>query len=152
MGDVTCGMELRTPSDMIYLRPVRAFVRELAENIGFNHERASDIELALDEVFANAIEHGSADAKSPVVIRCLPTDRMMKITVSDTGSGNASNRKLASAWTNAVKEKTKSQTERGHGLLLAHNLTDEISMEPNPTGGIDVHMVIYKEGQQIEQK
>jgi anti-sigma regulatory factor (Ser/Thr protein kinase) len=70
---------------------------------------------------------------------------MMKITVSDTGSGGSPNKKLVRAWTNAIKERTKSGTERGHGLLLAHNLTDEMSMESNPTGGVDIHLVIYKE-------
>lgn len=147
MCDVVCGMELRIPSNMIYLKPVRAFVKELAENTGFGHEKANDIELAVDEVIANAIEHGSADTESPVVIQCLPTDEMIKITISDTGSGGVPNKKWISAWTDAVKEKTRSGTERGHGLLLAHNLADEMRMETNPTGGVDVHLVVYREGQ-----
>ena len=58
MCDVASGMKLKIPSNMIYLKPVRAFVKELAENTGFGHEKANDIELAVDEVFSNAIEHG----------------------------------------------------------------------------------------------
>ena len=78
-------------------------------------------------------------------MRYSPTPLSMEITVSDTGNGKPPGRKLIKAWKNAVKEKTKSGTERGHGLLLAHNLTDEMSMESNPTGGVDIHLVIYKE-------
>ncbi len=80
-----CEMELKVPSDMIYLRPVRAFVRELAEGLGFCHEKANDIELAVDEIFTNAIEHGSDDTGSSVMVQCLSTDEMMKIIISDTG-------------------------------------------------------------------
>ena len=145
-----CGeMELKVPSDMIYLRPVRAFVRELAENIGFCHEKASDIELAVDEIFTNAIEHGSDDAGSSVMIQCLLADEMMKIIISDAGSRGNSSAKWSCAWANAIREKTESGTERGHGILLAHNLADEMRMESNSTGGVDVHLVIYKERQRI---
>ena len=146
MCDVACGTELRIQSNVIYLRPVRAFVRELAETVGFCREKADNIELAVDEVFANALEHGSADTESPVIIQCLSTDDMIRIIVSDTGSEEVSDTSWINAWTDVVKEQTESQTERGHGLLLAYNLTDEMSVEPNSTGGIDVHLVMYKEG------
>ncbi len=152
MRDVACEVEMKIPSDMMYLRPVRAFVRELAENIGFCHEKANDMELAVDEVFANAIEHGSAGTGSPIIIRCLSTDDMMKIIVSDTGRGKNPDTEWVSAWTDALKEEAKSRTERGHGLLLAHSLTDEMGMKSNSTGGVDVHLAMYKEGQRIAQK
>ncbi len=144
-------MELRVPSDMIYLRPVRAFVKELAESRGFCPEKANDIGLAVDEILTNAIEHGSDDAGSPIMIQCLSTSKMMKIVISDAGRQEVASAGWPDAWADAIGEKTKSGTERGHGLLLAHNLADEMSMESNPTGGVDVNLVIYKEGQQIAQ-
>ena len=146
MSDIACAAELRIPGDLIYLRPVRAFIRELAENTGFCHERASNIELAVDEVFSNAIEHGSAGSGSQIVIHCLSTDEIMRIVVSDTGRGKDSDTRWLDAWSDAVREKAQPGTERGHGLLLAHNLIDEMSMESNSMGGIDVHLVVYKEG------
>ena len=149
MCDVAREMELKVSSDMVYLRPIRTFMRELAENMGFCREKASDIELAVDEVLANAIEHGSTGVESPVIIQCLSTDEMMKIIVSDAGCGEDVSIEWVSAWVDAVRDETESGTERGHGLLLAHNLADEMSMEPNPTGGIDVHLVIYKEDQSV---
>ncbi|MFC1713638.1 ATP-binding protein [Candidatus Poribacteria bacterium] len=145
MCGIACGTELKIQSDMIYLRPVRAFVRKLAESAGFCHEKASDIEIAVDEIFTNAVEHGSADTGSPVTVQCLSTDEMIEVTVSDTGTGE-SDTSWISAWPDVVKKEVDSHTEKGRGLLLAHKLTDEMSMEPNLTGGINVHLVIYKGG------
>jgi len=151
VSGIACDAELRIPGDLIYLRPVRAFIRELAENTGFSHERASNIELAVDEVFSNAIEHGSAGSGSKIAIHCMSTDDMLRIIVSDTGRGKNSSKRLLDAWSDAVREKSQPGTERGHGLLLVHNLMDEMSMESNSMGGVDVHLVVYKEGQVEEQ-
>ena len=152
MSDVACGAELRVPGDLIYLRPVRSFIRELAKNTGFAHERVSDIELAVDEIFSNAIEHGSAGSGSQIVIYCLSTEESLRITVSDTGRGESSDMEWVDAWTNVVRDKTQPGTERGHGLLLARNLTDQMIMESNQMGGVDVHLVVYKERQELEQE
>lgn len=152
MSDTACDAELRVPSDWTYLRPVRSFIRKLAENTGFPHERISDIELAVDEVFSNAIEHGSAGSGSRIAIRCLSTDEMMRVTISDTGQGRCPNTRWLDAWSDAVGEKTQPGTERGHGLLLVHNLADEMHMESNSTGGVDVYLVVYKEGQRGAEK
>ena len=153
MNDTAYDAELKIPSNLIYLRPVRYFMRELAENTGFSHEKVSNIELAVDEIFTNAIEHGSTGSGSQIVIHCLSTDGMMEIVISDAGrdkdSGSAG---WLDAWSDVVKEKTQPGTERGHGLLLAHNLADKMGIEPNSMGGVDVHLLIYREEQRIEQK
>ncbi len=153
MSNTAYDAELKIPSNLIYLRPVRSFMRDLAENAGFSHKKVSNIELAVDEIFTNAIEHGSAGSGSQIVIHCLSTDEMMRIVVSDAGRGKDSESTgWLDAWSDVVKEKTQPGTERGHGLFLAHNLADEISIEPNSMGGVDVHLVIYREEQRVEQK
>ena len=153
MSDIAYHAELRLPSNLIYLRPMRAFIKDLAENIGFSHDKVYDIEIAVDEMFSNAIEHGSVGPKSCVVIRCVSTDNMMRVIVSDAGQANGSNLAWFDAWLNAVKrEKKRPDTERGHGLLVAHSLTDEMNIESNSMGGVDVHLVVYKEKQRIAQK
>ena len=152
MSDIARDAELRIPSDLIYLRPVRVFIRELAESMGFCHRKVNDIELAVDEVFSNAIEHGSDGSGSWIVICCSSTDEMMRVVVSDTGRGRDSNTRWLDAWSDMIREEARSGTERGHGLLLVHNLTDEMRMESNSMGGVDVHLVVYKEGQRVAQK
>ena len=153
MSDIACCAELKIPSDLIYLRPVRAFIRELAENLGFHREKASDIEIAVDEIFSNAIEHGSAGFGSQVVISCYSSDEIMEVIITDSGRGQNSNGKWIDSWSDtAIKEKFHPETERGHGLLLAHNLTDEMNVETNSMGGVDVHLVIYKEERSAKQR
>jgi anti-sigma regulatory factor (Ser/Thr protein kinase) len=80
------------------------------------------------------------------------TEESLRITVSDTGRGESSDIGWLDAWTNVVREKTQPGTERGHGLLLARNLTDQMIMESNQVGGVDVHLVVYKEKQELEQE
>lgn len=139
--------ELRIPGDLIYLRPVRSFIRELALNLDFSSDRTSEIELAFDEIFSNAVEHGSSGSESQISIYCTSTEDTMQITISDRGPGKGPNTKWIDAWSDALREKVKLGTERGHGLLLVRHLIDRISIEPNSIGGIDVHLVIYKEEQ-----
>lgn len=152
MCGVACRMELKITGNMIYLRPMRVFVRELAEELGFCHEKVNGIEVAVDEVFTNAIEHGSASIGSPIVVQCLSTDEMMEIVVSDTGGGENLDTSWVSAWTSVVDDEIESWTERGHGLLLAYRLVDEMSMKSNEIGGIEVHLAMYKKGKQIAQE
>jgi serine/threonine-protein kinase RsbW len=146
VSDIARDAELRIPGDLVYLRPVRAFIRELAESTGFCHERVSNIELAVDEIFSNAIEHGSTGSGSRIVIHCLLTEEMMRVIVSDTGRGKGSSTRWLNAWSDAIRQKTQPGTERGHGLFLVHSLIDEVSIESNSMGGVDVHLVAYKEG------
>lgn len=146
MSDIVYDAELRIPGDLIYLRPVRSFMKELAENMGFSREKTNNLELAVDEVLSNAIEHGSDGSSSQVIIRCVSSNDFIKVTISDAGRRRNTDKRWLNAWSDAVKEKVYPGTERGHGLLLVYNLTEEMILEPNSMGGLDVYLVVYKEG------
>ena len=141
----TRDVELKVPGDLIYLRPVRTFIRELTQSMDYSHERVNSIELAVDEIFSNAVEHGSASSGSRIVIHCLVTEERARVIVSDSGHGEDSDVGWLGVWSNSAKEEARPGTERGHGLLLAHNLTDEMKVDLNWMGGVDVHLVVYKE-------
>ena len=143
MSNFDYDAELRIPSNLIYLRSVRAFVRELAENLGFSRDKVGNVELATDEIFSNAIEHGSSGVDSQIIVRFLTTDEAVKITISDSGQEGGLDRKWITAWSDVVKKNINLGTERGHGLLLAHSLADEMCMESNSIGGLDVHLLWY---------
>lgn len=102
MCDTARDAELRVPTDLVYLRAVRGFVKE----------------LAVDEVFTNAVEHATAGSGSRIAIHCLSTDEMVRITVSDTGQGRGTNAKWLDAWSDVVKGKIQPWAQRGRGLLL----------------------------------
>ena len=144
MENAACRAELTVPGDVIYLRPVRAFARALAENIGFSGQKVNDIELAVDEIFSNAVEHGSGGVFSQVGITFLLNEDSLRIVISDTGQGKNANSGWCEAWAKAIKKNTSPGTERGHGLLLAHGLADEMIMESNPAGGVDVHLIVHR--------
>jgi anti-sigma B factor antagonist len=99
----------------------------------------------VDEVFSNAIEHGSAGSDSQVVIRCSLADELMGITVSDTGSGRGGNTGWPDTWADIVKRGARPGAERGNGLFLAHTMSDRMSIEPNSLGGVDVNLTVYRE-------
>ena len=71
-------------------------MRKLAESAGFSYERAYRIELAVDEVFSNAVEHGSGNSRSQIAIRCSPTDELIRII--ETGSGSDVNAGWPDTW------------------------------------------------------
>lgn len=135
--------EIRIPSDLIYLRSVRAFIKELAKNLGLCQEKVNDIELATDEILSNAIEHGSEGKNSKILIRVKITDEIMEIVISDTGNRSNLEEKWTSAWSDVIKNKIQFGTERGHGLFLTYVLTDKMCMESNSAGGLDAYLIWY---------
>lgn len=144
MSGATYDAELSIPSNLIYLRSVRSFIRELAKNLGFCDEKVQNIELATDEIFSNAVEHGSKSFDSEIKICCSVNDEMMKIIISDQGQGKSIKKKWNEVWSDVInKKEIYVGTERGHGLLLARLLTDEMSMESNTIGGLDVRLIWF---------
>ena len=143
MGNFVSDAELRIPSDLIYLRSVRAFIRELAENLGFCSEKINNIEIATDEILSNAFEHGSEGVSSEIVISCITNEESMKIVVRDQGKENPLDNNWPKVWSNVENSDVQIDTERGHGLLLARLLSDNMRMDPNSAGGIDVHLVWF---------
>jgi len=135
--------ELRIPSNFIYLRSVRAFIKELAENLGFCNEKIHNIELATDEIFSNAVEHGSESPDSEIIVSCLVNDEMMTVTISDRGQNDEFGRKWDEVWSEVINNEVYVGTERGHGLLLARLLTDDMSMESNSVGGLEVRLTWF---------
>lgn len=135
--------EIRIPSDLTYLRSVRAFIRELAKNLSLCQEKVKDIELATDEILSNAIEHGSEGLNSKIFLRLKVNDETIEIIISDAGNQNNLKDKWTSAWSDVIKKKIQFGTERGHGLFLTYNLTDKMCLKYNSSGGLDVHLIWY---------
>ena len=108
-------------SDPSEIAQVRADIDSLACRHGFG-DRAGDLVLALDEVIANAQEHGAA----PIVIEAWVDGRIV-IEVSDVGRGFDRDR----VW-NAHPPTPYGQ--RGRGLWITRQLTDCISIRSSRQG------------------
>ena len=94
---------------------VRTAVRAIAEREGFT-DRAGDLVLALDELIANAQEHG----RPPIQVRCWVDGRIV-IEVTDVGRGFDHYR----VWGTHPPEP---YGPRGRGLWITRQLTDLVSV------------------------
>lgn len=137
-------IELKIPSAVFYIEPVRAFVGNLARSLGFPRKRVADIQLVLDEVCSNAVHHGSANANASVKLRIGVDDHALEILVRDTGTGNAPQKNWLTRERLLEIEANRSPSgERGHGIFIAKSLSDTHEMQSNDTGGTDVRVVFY---------
>lgn len=108
-------------SDPAEIARVRAEIQRIAERHGFGR-RAGDVVLALDEILANAQEHGRA----PVAVRAWADGRLV-IEVSDVGNGFD----RARVWGTHPPEPLG---PRGRGLWIARQLTDWVEIQVDAEG------------------
>ena len=137
-------IELKIPSAVFYIEPVRAFVGNLARSLGFPRKRVADIQLVLDEVCSNAVHHGSANATAGVKLRIGINAHALEILVRDTGSGNAKEKNWLTHERLLEIEANRSPSgESGHGIFIAKSLSDTHEMQSNDAGGTDVRVVFH---------
>lgn len=109
--------------DPAEIADVRAAIRAIAERGGFT-DRAGDLVLALDEVIANAQEHGRA----PIRVDCWVDGRVV-VEVRDVGGGFD----RARVWDTHPPEPYGT---RGRGLWIARQLTDMVAIASGAEGTI----------------
>jgi len=143
-------ISLKIPSNYIYISPIRTFVKQLAKRLEFSEMRIEDIELAVDEICNNAIEHGSCGMNSEILLVFTLNDNRLDLLVRDKGKHSGESSWLHSGRVEEVERQMSPQGERGHGIFLAKVLADEMNMEPNDQGGTDVRMVFFKDSPDIK--
>ena len=135
-------IQLQIPSAAFYIEPVRAFVGNLAKNLGFSRKRVADIQLVLDEICSNAVHHGSVNAAVGVKL-CIRIDTdALEIVVRDTGTRHAGEKSwLTHERLSEIEMNRSPNNESGHGIFIAKSLSDMHEMRPNEAGGTDVRVV-----------
>ena len=137
-------IELKIPSAVFYIEPVRAFIGNLAQSLGFPRKRVADIQLVLDEVCTNAVHHGSANAGVSIKLRIGVDAHALEILVRDTGSGDAKKKNwLTHERLSEIEANRSPSSESGHGIFIAKSLSDTHEMQSNEAGGTDVRVVFY---------
>ncbi|RKU17322.1 hypothetical protein C6503_11145 [Candidatus Poribacteria bacterium] len=135
-------IKLKIPSAVFYIEPIRAFIGNLAQNLGFSRKRVADIQLVLDEICSNAIHHGSVDATVDVNLQIRIDTHSLEILVRDTGSPHAQQESwLTHERLSEIEENRSPSSESGHGIFIAKSLADTHEMHPNSAGGTDVRVV-----------
>ena len=108
-------------TDPAEIARIRADLGDLAVRNGFTG-RAGDLVLALDEVIANAQEHGRA----PIAVEAWVDGRIV-VEVSDVGGGFD----RAQVWST---HPPAPYGQRGRGLWITRQLTDVVSIRSGARG------------------
>jgi serine/threonine-protein kinase RsbW len=142
-GNLLVKLEETLPGDAHAIAPVVHNIMRIINGMGCAAGREFEIELALTEALANAIEHGSANDPSKPVQCCVACDheRGMLIIVRDPGPGFD-----PGAIPSPIVGKNIFATG-GRGIYLINQLMDEVRFEK---GGTEIHMRLNPPGKKSE--
>jgi serine/threonine-protein kinase RsbW len=132
-GDLLVKVDLTLPADVNAISPVVQKAMAIVNEMGCAEGREFEIELALREALANAIEHGSGHDPSKQIQCCVACDRDrgILIVVRDPGPGFD-----PASIQSPVLGKNVFATG-GRGIYLINQLMDEVRFEK---GGTEIHM------------
>jgi serine/threonine-protein kinase RsbW len=131
--DLLVKVDLTISADANAITPVVGRVMRVVTEMGCAAGREFEIELALREALANAIEHGSGNDPSKQVECCVACDhaRGMLIVVRDPGPGFDPSQIPSPIVGQALF------STGGRGIYLINQLMDEVRYEK---GGTEIHM------------
>jgi len=137
--DLLVKADMTMPADVNAISPLVARVMEIVMQMGCAAGREFEIELALREALANAVEHGGKHDPSQKIECCVACDhaRGMLIVVRDPGPGFDP----ASIPSPIVGQNIFSTG--GRGIYLINQLMDEVRFE---RGGTEIHMRTHPPG------
>ncbi|MDD5091158.1 MAG: response regulator [Candidatus Wallbacteria bacterium] len=116
-------------SDFDEIRRAQDFVVELLEKRGMSDNRMCEIKLLIDELVANAIEHGYEDTKGQIFFSVIIREGKIQFVVSDEGKGFTFRR------TELPKDVF---SMGGRGLFMAESLGDEFKLDSAPGKGTEI--------------
>src|SRR5260221_5876577 len=124
-------LEQALDGDSLYR--LRASVAAHALQAGLSQRRADDLVIAVHELAANVVRHGSGRGR----LRIWKPDQMLHCQVTDDGiAGTAEGAKESGSGADArsVPGAPAWQIEPGHGLWLVRQLADRTSLHPGING------------------
>lgn len=125
-------IELKLPSQMAYLGVPDAVLLELGSDLDWPRPLVEELGTAVVEACTNAMEHGNnLDADSPIEIHMDVSEDRIEVAVLDGGPGFD-----YGAW----KPVEDIMSERGRGILIIREFTDELSYDRTDDGRFRVRM------------
>jgi len=119
-------IELKIPSQLVYLGVPDAVLMELAGDLPFERKEIDELSTSVIEACTNAMEHGNKLREDhQVEIHFDFDDHEIEVTVYDHGSGFDYDR-----W----QPPQDLMAERGRGILIMREFTDELEFGPAPDG------------------
>jgi serine/threonine-protein kinase RsbW len=124
-----------------YEKIVRENTEKIARNMGFDEDQIFDLTMAVDEAYANAIEHNSRKGTQlDLEIEYLVFENRLEILVRDSGCG------FDIAQIDIPENLKKLTSDRGRGLTLIKALSDHFELLSNPGTGTMVKIVKFLVG------
>jgi CheY-like chemotaxis protein len=115
-------IEFELPSDLSLMNGVLHYLHERVVQLGIVNPERSNLFIALDEAFVNAVKHGNKyDTNKLVRITADLSAKEARFTIEDEGEGFEVN-KIPDPCDPANLFKTS-----GRGVLLIYNIMDEVS-------------------------
>jgi len=143
-SDLLVKVDMKMPGDVNAISPVVESVMRIVTEMGCAAGKEFEIELALREALANAIEHGSRHDPSKEIQCCVACDhtRGMLIVVRDPGPG------FDPAQIPSPIQGQNLFSTGGRGIYLINQLMDEVRFEK---GGTEIHMVTRPESPKVSK-
>jgi len=124
-------LEQALDGDSLYR--LRASVAAHALQAGLSQRRADDLVIAMHELAANVVRHGSGHGR----LRIWKHDQMLHCQVTDDGiteTAEDATRSWPATDAGSAAVAPPWRIEPGHGLWLVRQLADRISLHPGITG------------------
>lgn len=113
-------MTLRYPASPEVLPDLRHTVGRWLHAVGADDDERFDLTVAVAEAASNAIEHAYGPLNAAIfIVTCAVHEDTVQVTVEDTGS-----------W------RLPRGVDRGHGQRLIASMTDDMRVDPTPTGTV----------------
>ncbi len=118
------------------------YARQAAEQAGLSEKAAYEVETAVDEAFANIIDHAyGGEGKGDIECSCVIDDKGLTIQLRDHGREfNPSRIKAPN-----IKAPLSKRKDRGLGLYLMRQWMDVVTFEFSKTQGNVLTMIKYRE-------
>ncbi|MDR0304671.1 MAG: ATP-binding protein [Chitinispirillales bacterium] len=141
-------VNIRIPADLEFVPSIRGCVSDFAELCGISKKTVFQIEMIVDELCNNAIEHGAQDECKAIEVLCSIGENKVEINVYNGYSFKAMKGKTGHEIEKSMEKWADSpnKTEndfRGRGLALVKKLSDDFEINSS-FDGTWVHVVKKK--------
>jgi anti-sigma regulatory factor (Ser/Thr protein kinase) len=144
-------IRMKMPSDIELVPSVRACISEFFSLCKIERKEGFQVEMIIDELCNNAIEHGTQDENKTIEVLCSVNDEQIEINVYNGYSLRATQEKIAHDIEKEMKKWALTPSEqddvfRGRGLGLVRNFSDNYEINSS-TDGTWVHVIKRRKGE-----
>ncbi|HUU54005.1 MAG TPA: ATP-binding protein [Armatimonadota bacterium] len=133
-------VEIRIPRRAEFVRVARMAACALASQLDFTYDLIKDVELAVGEACANAVEHVCDEESNEIIVRFSIDPTQLQVEVLDRGQG-FDPQGAAKVGSGSIDDW---DDPGGLGLVVIREVMDELTVECDPTSGTCVRMVKHR--------